>query len=208
MRLEAGLGPGVALSDARTETRPSDIINPVINPMLQLIEAVEGLLSRLGIASGFATLLITLIVVLDVAGRSLANAPIHMSTEISELLMVVLVFFGLAAAQQTRQNFAIDIATRHLPQGLQMLVEHLGYLFSLVLVGVLAWLSTKQAYSAFERGETGFGIIAFPIWPARFILALGLWLLALQLLCDILRYLMGAPRLAAAEGDTKPGSHE
>lgn len=176
--------------------------------MLPLIQAVEWLLSRLGIASGFATLLIMLVIVLDVAGRSLLNAPLHMSTEISELLMVVLVFLGLAAAQQNRQNFAIDIASRHLPPGLQVLVEHLGYLFCLVLVGVLAWLSTKQAYSAFERGETGFGIIAFPIWPARFILALGLWLLALQLLCDILRYLMGVPRVAVAEGDAKPGSHE
>ncbi|MDX2157882.1 MAG: TRAP transporter small permease [Hyphomicrobiaceae bacterium] len=174
--------------------------------MLQLIEAVERLLSRLGILSGFATLLITLVVVLDVAGRAIFSAPLHMSTEISELLLVVLVFLGLAAAQQNRQNYAIDIASRHLPQGLQLLVEHLGYAFSLVLVGVLAWLSTKQAYSAYERGEAGFGIIPFPIWPARFILAIGLWLLAVQFLCDILRYLMGAPRVAV-EGES-PGSHE
>lgn len=171
--------------------------------MLQLIEAVERMLARLGVLSGFATLLIMLVVVADVAGRALLNAPLHMSTEVSELLLVMLVFLGLAAAQQTRQNYAIDIVTRHLPTGLQLLVEHLGYLFSLVLVAVLAWLSTKQAYSAFERGEAGFGIIAFPIWPARFILSIGLWLLALQFVCDILRYLMGAPRLVESTG-----SHE
>jgi TRAP-type C4-dicarboxylate transport system permease small subunit len=175
--------------------------------MLPLIEAVEWSLSRLGIVSGFATLMIMLVVVTDVAGRSLLNIPLHMSTEISELLMVVLVFLGLAAAQGNRQNFAIDIATRHLPENLQLLVETLGYVFSFVLVAVLAWLSTKQAYSAFERGETGFGIVAFPIWPARFILAFGLWLLALQFLCDILRYLIGAPRISA-EAEAKPGSHE
>jgi len=173
--------------------------------MLQLIGAVERLLMRLGIVSGFATLIITIIVVLDVAGRSLFNAPLHMSTELSELLLVVLVFLGLAAAQQNRQNYAIDIGTRALPQGLQVAIEHLGYLFSLVLVAVLAWLSTKQAISAFERGEAGFGIIPFPIWPARFILAIGLWLLALQFVCDILRYLMGAPRVV--EGGAG-GSHE
>jgi TRAP-type C4-dicarboxylate transport system permease small subunit len=173
--------------------------------MLQLIGAVERLLMRLGIVSGFATLIITIIVVLDVAGRSLFNAPLHMSTELSELLLVVLVFLGLAAAQQNRQNYAIDIGTRALPQGLQVAIEHLGYLFSLVLVAVLAWLSTKQAISAFERGEAGFGIIPFPIWPARFILAIGLWLLALQFVCDLLRYLMGTPRVV--EGGAG-GSHE
>ena len=175
--------------------------------MLPMIEAVERLLSRLGIVSGFATLLITLVIVVDVAGRALLNAPLHMSTEISELLMVVLVYLGLAAAQQNRQNFAIDIASRRLSASLQLLVEMLGYLFSLVLVATLAWLSTKQAYSAFERGESGFGIVSFPIWPARFILALGLWLLALQLLCDVFRYFLGAPsKLPGNEAD--PRSHE
>lgn len=175
--------------------------------MLSLIEAVEKLLLRLGIASGFATLLITLVVVVDVAARAIFSSPLDMATEVSEFLLVVLVFLGLAAAQQNRQNYAIDVASRHLPLGLQLLLENLGYLFSLVLVGVLAWLSTKQAYSAFQRGEAGFGIVAFPLWPARSLLAMGLWLLALQFVCDLLRYLLGAPRVAAQD-EMKIGSHE
>ena len=175
--------------------------------MLPLIEAVERFLSRLGIVSGFATLIIMLVVVTDVAGRAMLNLPLHMSTEVSELLMVILVFMGLAAAQGNRQNFAIDIATRYLPANQQALVEMLGYLFSMLLVILLAWPSTKQAISSFDRGETGFGIVAFPVWPARFILALGLWLLAVQFLCDIFRYLLGVPREIAG-GESKPGSHE
>jgi TRAP-type C4-dicarboxylate transport system permease small subunit len=175
--------------------------------MLSIIEAVELLLLRLGIASGFATLLITLVVVIDVAGRAIFSSPLDMATEISEFLLVVLVFLGLASAQQNRQNYAIDVASRHLPLSLQHLLENLGYLFSLILVGVLAWLSTKQAYSAFQRGETGFGIVAFPLWPARFLLAVGLWLLALQFVCDLLRYLLGAPR-ASTNGASTIGSHE
>lgn len=175
--------------------------------MLSLIERVETVLSRLGIASGFATLLIMLVIVVDVTTRTLFNSPIEMSTEVSELLMVVLVFLGLAAAQQNRQNYAIDIASRHLPRLLQGILENLGYLFCLALVGTLAWLSTKQAVTAYDRGETGFGTIPFPIWPARFILAFGFWLLTLQFACDILRYLMGRPRIdPAAEGSI--GSHE
>ncbi len=171
--------------------------------MLQLIESVEWLLLRLGVVSGFATLLITILVVLDVAGRGLFSAPLHSATEVSELLLVVLVFLGLAGAQQSRQNFAIDVFSRQLPEGLQHLLEMLGYAFSLALVALLAWLSTKQAMSSFERGEAGFGIIPFPIWPARSVLALGLWLLALQFTCDILRYFLGARR-----ADATGGSHE
>jgi TRAP-type transport system small permease protein len=174
--------------------------------MITLIETIESLLMRLGVASGIATLLITVVVVVDVAGRAIFNNPIHGATELAELLLVAMVFFGLAAAQQGRQNYSIDIATRHLPAFLQALVELLGYIVSLAIVAVLAWLSTKQAFVSFERGEAGFGIIPFPIWPARFVLAVGFWLLALQFVCDILRHLVGQPRISTQASNS--GSHE
>ena len=173
--------------------------------MLKSIETVEWLILRLGIASGFATLLITVIISIDVGGRSLFSAPLHSSTEISELLLVALVFFGLAAAQQNRQNYAIDILSRHLPMSAQRVLEAIGYILSMIVVGLLAWLSTRQAISAYDRGEAGFGIISFPIWPGRFVLAFGLWLLVLQFIFDIIRQLMGQPRAAPTEDELVGG---
>lgn len=175
--------------------------------MLPVIESVERLLMRLGLLSGIATLLITLCVVADVAGRSLFNSPIHGATEMSELLLVAMVFMGLAAAQQGRQNYAIDMATRHLPQGIQSALELVSYVFCFAVTLGLSWFSTKQAIESFHRGEAGFGIFPFPIWPARFVLAFGLWLLTAQFLCDILRHVTGQPRVALAEGSNL-GSHE
>jgi len=175
--------------------------------MLPLIEAVEWLLLRLGVLSGFATLIVIIVVVVDVAGRFLFNAPLHGGTEMSELLLVALVFLGLAGAQQNRQNYAIDVVTRHLPDSLQNALELGGYIFCLVLSLGLAWFSSKQAISSFERGEAGFGLIAFAIWPARTLLALGCWLLALQFVCDIVRFITGNQR-AARTGDAIGGSHE
>lgn len=174
--------------------------------MLALIEKIERLLMRLGIASGIATLLIMICVVADVTGRALFNNPIHGATEMSELLLVAMVFFGLAAAQQGRQNYAIDMAMRHLPQGVQSFFELVSYVFCLVLIAAIAWFSTKQGFESFRRGEAGFGIIPFPIWPARFVLAAGLWLLALQFLCDILRQVTGQPKVQAES--VTAGSHE
>lgn len=172
--------------------------------MLTLIEAVERLLMRIGILSGVSTLLIMLAVVVDVAGRFLFNNPIHGATELCELLLVAMVFFGLALTQQNRQNYAIDVAARHLPAGLQWVLDLLGYLFCLAVALVLAWFGTNMAFNSYERGESGFGIIPFPIWPARFVLAVGLWLLVLQFVCDILRSVTGNARIVA-EGT---GSHE
>ena len=165
--------------------------------MIALVNRLEKFLLYLGIISGFATLLIMVIVVIDVAGRAIFNAPLHSGVEISELLLVSLVFLGLAAAQQQRQNFAIEIATRHLPTRMQTAIELIGYLVCLGIVILLAWPSSNQAIDAFVRNEQGFGIVAFPIWPARIILAVGLWLLAIQFLCDTYRLATGQPRTVA-----------
>lgn len=171
--------------------------------MLARIEAIERWFMRLGIAGGVATLAITLVIVVDVIARFLFNAPIHGANELCELLLVAMVFVGLAAAQQGRQNYAIDMATRHLPTAIQALLELLAHIFCLLLVGTLAWFSTRQGLDSFRRGEAGFGVFRFPIWPARFVLTIGLWLLTVQFVCDILRHLMGQPRAI-----TTAGSHE
>lgn len=162
--------------------------------MLWFVTGIERLLIRLGVLSGFATLLIMVIICIDVVGRAFFNSPMHSGVELSELLLVSLVFFGLAAAQQQRQNFALEIATRHLPMRVQVIVELVGYVACLMIVILLAWPSTIQAITSIERGESGFGIVAFPVWPARIVLAAGLWLLALQFLCDIYRLTTGQTR--------------
>ncbi|MGE0768399.1 MAG: TRAP transporter small permease [Hyphomicrobiaceae bacterium] len=162
--------------------------------MTPLVELIERLLLRLGVISGFATLMILIIVVVDVAGRAIFNSPLHSGVEISELLLVTLVFLGLGAAQQQRQNFAIEVFVRHLPRTFQTALELIGYLVCIGIVVLLAWPSTDQAIASFNRNEMGFGIVPFPIWPARFLLAVGLWLLALQFLCDIYRLTTGQSR--------------
>jgi len=168
--------------------------------MTALIGRIERMLVWLGVVSGFATLVIMVIVVIDVTGRAAFNAPLHSGVEISELLLVSLVFLGLASAQQKRQNFAIEVLSRHLPPKAQKGLELVGSLACLVIVVLLAWPSAHQAISSFNRNEMGFGIVAFPVWPARILLALGLWLLAVQFAIDILRILTGRARTADAAG--------
>ena len=98
---------------------------------------------------------------------------------------------SLPAAQQQKQNFSVEILTQHLPGWLQRALELFACLACLAIIVLIAWPSTKQAITSFERGEAGFGIVPFPIWPARAILAAGLWLLAAQFAFDAIRLLAG-----------------
>lgn len=147
--------------------------------------------AQLGALSGFATLAIMVVVVLDVAGRALFNSPLPGGNEFSELLLVGMIFLGLAAAQQQRQHFAIEIAVQHLPPRARRYVEIAGWLVSLALVGLLGWLSAQQAWASMLKAEASYGTISFPIWPARMVLAFGLGLLAVQFAVDIVRRVRG-----------------
>ena len=147
--------------------------------------------AQLGALSGFATLAIMVVVVLDVAGRALFNSPLPGGNEFSELLLVGMIFLGLAAAQQQRQHFAIEIAVQHLPPRVRRWVEIAGWLVSLALVGLLGWLSAQQAWASMLKSEASYGTISFPIWPARMVLAFGLGLLAAQFAVDIVRRVRG-----------------
>lgn len=162
--------------------------------MFNFIDRVERFFLKLGAVSGFATLLIMITVCVDVVGRSLFNAPLHAGVETSELLLVSIVFFGLAAAQQRRQNFAIDILNSVLPKSVQRFLEYLGLLLCLIIVVVMAWPSSVHALTSFNRNEMGFSLVAFPIWPARILIALGFWLLAAQFAFDLLRLIFNQPR--------------
>jgi TRAP-type C4-dicarboxylate transport system permease small subunit len=149
---------------------------------------------QLGTLSGFATLAMMVVVVLDVGGRTFFNTPIAGGNESCELLLVGMIFFGLAAAQKQRQHFAIEIATQHLPAAAQRWVKLFGWLVSFAIVGLLAWVSAKQSWTSMLRGEASYGTISFPIWPARMVIAVGLGLLALQFALDTVRLLGGEDR--------------
>ena len=153
--------------------------------MVAITRRFQRLTLGLGIFTGFGTILIMVAVVVDVACRSLFNAPLAGASEFSELLLVAMIFLGLAAAQQRREHFAIDLVTQYLPPVVKRTVRLAGWLVSLAVVALLAWLSARSAWMSFLRSEASYGTTAFPVWPGRAVLAFGLVLLAVQLAVDI-----------------------
>lgn len=172
--------------------------------MRTVARLIERFTRQLGVLGGFATLMVMIVIILDVAGRTFFNAPIPGGNELSELLLVVLIFLGLAAAQQGRNHYTVDIVTHLLGPVAQRRLETIGMVVSLLVVGLLAWLSAKHAWQAMLQGESSYGTISFPIWPARVVIAFGLGLLALQLIIDIVKTLCSLDRPAEDDTPTSP----
>lgn len=147
----------------------------------------------LALASSIAVLAITVAIVIDVVGRSIWSKPLDGASEFAVTALIAVVFLGLARAQRTGGNFRVDLVIRLLPESLRWVLETVWRVLAAVLVGLLAWLSVAEAITSTAMGESTFGTITFPVWPARLILAFGLCVLFLQIVVEIIRLCMGLP---------------
>lgn len=150
---------------------------------------IEAILQRvahvLALASSFAVIAITLAIVADVTGRYLWAAPIDGASEFAITAMIAVVYLGLMAAQRNAGNFRVDMLLRVLPSRVQDALEIAWRIVACVVLALLAWLSTREAFVSVEMGEASFGTIAFPIWPSRILLSLGMWALTAQVVVEV-----------------------
>lgn len=158
---------------------------------MRLMHLIERCHVALGSLSGIATLLMIALVVPDIILRKYFSQTIDGASEANVLLLVMMVYIGLAGAQARGAHFRVTLVTDRLPPGAQRFLAALMALLSIAGIGLLAVMTTENAIGSVQRGEASFGVISFPIWPGRVMVALGLWLLVLQFFLDLLRAIFG-----------------
>ena len=123
--------------------------------------------------------------VADVTSRTITGRSVPGAQEISEQLVVALVFLGMAYAFYRREHVAVTICTLALPVRPRAAVRLLGRVIMLGLVGWMIWMTGEEAWRSYSQGEFRFGLLQLPVWPARAAIPLGLAAFALQVLSDM-----------------------
>lgn len=117
--------------------------------------------------------------------------------ELVELLMVAIVFFGLAYTESKGGHIKMDALTRLFSERHQHLLEVGGLVLSLAITAFLVLSSTVGTYVAYQVGESSAGLVNYPVWPAKLAIALGSLALcirfAVQLKNQVMKFLY-APR--------------
>lgn len=153
-----------------------------------MIDRILSNLSRGAVwIAGASILLMTIMGGLDVLSTAILGRPIPSVYEATEVLLVLAVFLSLGVLHQTRANVSVDIVYLRLGRRSRRAVD----LLTLVLMGgffsVIAWRGWLMAYVSWEIGEYSVGIIPFPVYPAKFALAVGASLAVILCLVDLLR---------------------
>lgn len=121
----------------------------------------------------------------DVVGTQFLGHPLPGALELTESTMVLIVFGALAYAQIRRTHIRVEFVYEHVGPRVRAGMDVLADLAALAFFGLLLWQAFLEAKFSWEIGEATVGLVRFPLYPARTILAVGVALLLVQLVLDL-----------------------
>jgi TRAP-type C4-dicarboxylate transport system permease small subunit len=122
------------------------------------------------------------LVVLEVILRDAFETTLGGTIEISEVLLVFLVFIGMSYTQHVGGHVATDLLTARVPIPVARVFRFVGLMVAVVVLLWAAQATAVRGWDSMQTGEIRFGIREVPIWPARLIIPVGFFLTALETL--------------------------
>jgi len=139
--------------------------------------------SVMNLLAGGTVLLMTFITVADITGRTFHH-PISGTYELVELMMAPAVFLALFYAQRKNVHIRVEILTQRLPKRVMFGLESFSLTIGGLLFGATTWYLFKWGVESWSIREVALGMVDFPVYPFKFLAALGCLLLAFRYLVD------------------------
>ena len=150
--------------------------------------AILRLLQWLGGATLFCLMAMTCI---DVAGRYLFNAPLDGATELTRLMMAVIIFAVLPLVSWREEHVSVDLLDQVFPRRLVNARQLLLNLIGAVALGVVSWRVWILAERAAQYGDFT-EYLEIPLAPFSYFMSAMSAVTALALLVNAARYARGA----------------
>jgi TRAP-type transport system small permease protein len=107
----------------------------------------------LGTTAGLALLAMMLLAFVDVSARKL-NMPIAGGVELTELLMIILIFAGLPLVSMRGEHVTFDLFDKFMPQGFRAVLIRVTQLFTGIAFSALCYFMWIRAGRLLEDGLT------------------------------------------------------
>lgn len=118
-----------------------------------------------------------LVTFVDVIGRYVFNRPVTFAVELIELLMGMVVFFGLAYTTLKKAHISVDLILDAVSGVLKAMLIKLAALISAIVIVVMAWQLTKRGIS-FSQSGLSTDVLYMRVAPFVFIMCIGAFLAA------------------------------
>lgn len=157
--------------------------------MLAVVQGIEKITGNAGVLIAWVVFPLILASVFEVFSRYVLNAPTIWAFELGYMAMGVHAMIGAAFALRERSHIRIDLLYSRFPDKTKAIIDTAGYV--LLFMPVVCWVSFglwEYWMEAFVNNEhSGQSAWNPVIWPFRFSLFIGFFLLALQGLAELIK---------------------
>ena len=156
-----------------------------------------------GAVAAVALFAIMWLMLFDVTGRKFLSNSITGALELTEILMVVVIFGALPLVSWRSEHVVFDSLDNLIPKGLKRLQARLVHLVCAGVFTLLAWLLTQRAARFAEYGETTVQLL-LPMAPVAWGMAVLLLLTAIVHVAFVVSPPMPGSHQAPVPGEGSP----
>ncbi len=142
------------------------------------IRRINYIVCAIGMAMIIPLMLLTFA---DVMLRGFFNKPIPGTFEISQYMLAVFILLGAAYTQQVKGHVGVDFVTSRLSPRLRAICEIATTLLSLLIIAIVVWQGWVEGITEKAVSDQ----LRIPQYPFRVLVAVGGFLLWLELLMDL-----------------------
>jgi len=155
-----------------------------IVPTSRRLGWLEDLLNAV---SATSIIVLMLLAVIQVVGRKVFNAPIFGYIDWVEQIMVLFAFIGVAYCQREGGHVRMELVITNFRHRLLWLVEVIGIVIVLFIIGILIFTSFDHFLRAYEIGDSTINA-ELPVWPAKLVIPIAFASLWLRLFLQLFGY--------------------
>ncbi|MFC7403284.1 TRAP transporter small permease [Citricoccus sp. GCM10030269] len=156
----------------------------------------------LGALASLSTLAIMVAIVIDVVVRNTGGRSVPGLLEMSETALVATVFLGLAYAGVTNAHVAVDLLTEALPPRVSRILIGIAWVIGVLISAWFVLATFERAVESTESGELRQGLVDWPLWPARWLVVIGLVAFLVVALINVVLLIRGEPLLGEDTTET------
>jgi TRAP-type C4-dicarboxylate transport system permease small subunit len=150
--------------------------------------------------SGILLFVLMLVTFVDVLGRNLLNRPLNGASELTEILLALVIFLMLPHVTLRGQHIVIDIIANAVSSTVLAVLDALAALLSATMFFLIAWQSWRLADKAMGYGDST-ATLGIPLGPVLYGLAVLSGIVGLAALLSIPLKRLEA---AAPQGEHEP----
>jgi len=159
-------------------SRSGHLLDRLVKQAAQAVSSVAAVL----------VIAMMLLTTADVCGRYFFNKPIRGALEITELMLLIVVYCCMAYAVVTKAHVSIDVVTSRLSHPSQAVFGSVTSLASLVFFTLISWQAVVLSSVMRSQGDEVM-LLRWPTYPFTLIIAFGSALVCLVILPTLLHHL-------------------